>query len=354
MKSPYIITIFVTTIMFACNSDAGSNNDSQCISVTEYDSTYIRSSVPMGDILDVAMFQNIMILKQEAEKDVFLFVDCTTGNVIKTWGRRGHGPQEFIDFGMSVDVCDSTLAFVEWDTRTLHIVNVNDIVTDTNQVRISSQTYPYTRDFRPNKLYRIGRGWLALGYFASSRLGYLTKEMKEVESNVDYPFEHDDISLLFAGTVFQGKAACVGSLGAIITNMSDALEIVSVDSMGNITKTVEVKPTMLPKYSNSYGQLRNLYSENSAGYSDVCADAEYIYILSGGELRYKDFAANGLMSTSIIKYDWNGNLICEYKLPFPVSEICVHGTKLYGIRPNGEDVIIYSFDIEKQKNEISQ
>ena len=54
MKSPYIITIFVTTIMFACNSDAGSNNDSQCISVTEYDSTYIRSSVPMGDILDVA------------------------------------------------------------------------------------------------------------------------------------------------------------------------------------------------------------------------------------------------------------------------------------------------------------
>lgn len=349
MKSPYIITIFVTAIVCACHSGVKSNSNSQSVSVTEYDSTYIHNSVPMGEILEAAMCQNIMILKQEAEKDVFLFVDCSTGNVIKTWGRRGHGPQEFIDLGTSVDVRDSTLAFVEWGTRTLHIVNVNDIMADTNQVRISSQMYPYTRDFRPNKLYRIGSGWLALGYFASSRLGYLTGDMKEVTSKIDYPFEHDDISLLYAGTVFQGKAACMESRGAIITNMSDALEIVSADSMGNITKTVEVKPTMLPKYSNSYGRLGNLYSENSAGYSDVCVDAEYIYILSGGELRYKDFATKGFTATSIIKYDWKGNLICEYKLPFSVSEICVQGTKMYGIQPNGENAIIYSFDIEQQK-----
>ena len=348
MKSPYIITIFVATIVCACHSGVKNNSDSQSVSVTEYDSTYIHSSMPMGEILETAMCQNILILKQKAEKDVFLFVDCSTGNVIKTWGRRGHGPQEFIDFGMSVDVRDSTLAFTEWGTRTLHMVNVYDIMADTNQVRISSQTYPYTRDFRPNKLYRIGGGWLALGYFANSRLGYLTGDMKEVASNIDYPFKHDDISMQNAGTVFQGKAACVESRGAIITNMSDALEIVSVDDMGNITKTAEVKPTMLPQYSNSYGRLANLHGENSAGYRDVCVDAKHIYILSGGKLRYEDFAAKGFTATSIVKYDWKGNLICEYKLPFPVSEICVQGTKMYGIHLKGEDVIIYSFDIEQK------
>lgn len=354
MKSPYFITIFIATIVCACHSGVKNNSNSQSVSITEYDSTYIHSSVPMGEILEAAMCRNIMILKQRAEKDVFLFVDCSTGNVIKTWGRRGHGPQEFIDFGMSVDVCDSTLAFVEWGTRTLHIVNVNDIMADTNQVRISSQTYPYTRDFRPNKLYRIGDGWLALGYFANSRLGYLTGGMKEVASNIDYPFEHDDISMLYAGTVFQGKAACVESRGAIITNMSDALEIVSADSMGNITKTVEVKPTISPQYTNSYGRPVNLYSENNAGYRDVCVDAEYIYVLSDEENINSDCDGKAYTATSIVKYDWKGNLICKYKLPFPVSEICVQSTKMYGIRTDGEDVIIYSFDIEQQNNEISQ
>lgn len=339
---------FATTLICGCQSGKKNNSDLQLVRVTKYDSIYVHSDVPMGEILEAAICNNTMILKQESEKDIFLFVDCPTGNVIKTWGRRGHGPQEFLNFGMSVDVRDSTLAFMEWDTRTLHTLNVNNIMADKTPFHISNQTYPYTRDFRPNKLYRLGNGWLALGYFANSRLGYLTEDMKEVASNIDYPFKHSDISCLYAGTVFQGKAACTESRGAIITNMSDALEIVSVDSMGNITKTAEVKPTMQPKYSNSFGRLANLYKENSTGYIDVCADSEYVYVLSGGELNYKECAEKGFMATSVVKYDWEGNLICEYKLPFPVSEICVQETKMYGIRLDAEDVIIYSFDIEQK------
>lgn len=352
MKLYYIIIGFATILICGCQSSVRNNSDLQLVRITEYDSIYIHSNVPIGDILEAAVCQNTMILKQYADKDIFLCVDCSTGNVMTTWGTYGHGPKEFTDFGINVDVRDSMLAFMEWDTRTLHTMNVNDIMADKKQFQISSQTYPYTKDFRPNKLYSLGNGWLALGCFANSRLGYLTADMEKVASDIDYPFEHGDISRLSAGTVFQGKAACMESRAAIITNMSDALEIISVDSVGNITKTAEVKPTMLPKYSNSYGRLSSLYKENSTGYIDVCVDAEYIYVLSEGELNYNDCAAKGLAATSIIKYNWEGHPICEYKLPFPVSEICVQENKMYGIRVNDEDVIIYSFGLDLQQNEI--
>lgn len=331
---------------FSCQSGVKNNAESQLIRVTEYDSTYIHSNVPISEVYEAAIYQNTMILKQDAEKDIFLCVDCPTGNVVSSWGTHGHGPKEFTGFGMSVDVQDSMLAFMEWDTRTLHTININDIIANKKNLHISSQAYPYTRDFRPNKLYRLGNGWLALGCFASGRLGYLTADMEEITSDIDYPFEHNNLSNLYAGIVFQGKAACVESRGAIITNMSDALEIISVDSMGNITKTAEVAPSLQPKYSNLNGRVTNLYSENSAGYIDVCADVEYIYVLSAGKINYEECAAKGLMATSILKYDWEGNRICEYKLPFPISEICIQGIKMYGIRVNGEDILIYSFELD--------
>lgn len=336
-----------------CQSGEKNNTVSQLISVTEYDSTYVHSNEPISEIYEAVMYQNTMLLKQNAEKDIFLCVDCPTGNVVSSWGTHGHGPTEFTGFGMSVDVRDSMLSFMEWDTRTLHSVNVNDVMTDKKNLHISSQTYPYTRDFRPAKLYRFGNGWLALGCFANGRLGFLTADMKEIASDIDYPFEHSNLSNLYAGTVFQSKAACVESRGAIITNLSDALEIVSVDSMGNITKTAEVAPTLLPKYSNLYGRVTNRYKESCAGYIDVCVDAENIYVLSAGNLSYKECAAKGHTASSILKYDWEGHLICEYELPFPISEICVQGTKMYGIRMSGEDVLIYSFELEQQRNEIS-
>lgn len=348
MKLSYTMIIIVTTLICSCQSGVKNNSDLQLVRVTEYDSIYVHSNVPIGDISEVAMYQNTMILKQNAHKDVFLCVDCPTGNVVATWGTYGHGPKEFTGFGMNVEVRDSTLVFMEWDSRTLHALNVNDMIANKKQFHVSSQTYPYTRDFRPNKLYRLGNGWLALGCFANSRLGYLTADMKEVALDIDYPFEHRDISCLYAGTVFQSKAACAESRGAIITNMSDALEIVSVDSMGNITKTAEVKPTMLPKYSDSFGRLVCLYKENSVGYIDLCVDSEYVYVLSGGALNYSECVEKGLTASSVVKYDWEGHPVCEYELPFYVCEICVQGTKMYGIRMDGEDVIIYSFELEQQ------
>ena len=86
-------------------------------------------------------------------------------------------------------------------------------------------------------------------------------------------------------------------------------------------------------YNQSIGGIKNIAVSDDL----ICFS---LFLQNYNEAAKTDFASNELFC-----FDWDGNKVKKYVLPFPIGNFCIDGTHIYGVRNFEDKIIIYRFNM---------
>lgn len=337
----FIIYIIFMVLLFAsCNTnESGINGISNCIRVYDYDSIFIENK---GMIAGMGIHENTLVIKLEESKYQYMFIDKKTGDFKAEWGSVGKGKNEFLDFGNNFVINDSSLVFMDSNTNNFVYVSLADIIQYHDTVSIYKDEYPYTEDFRPSSFTLLPNDTkITLGFFSEGRFGILDNKNKIMDLTAEYPFDTDDIPNIYKGTVFQGKIASFGNHFAIYTVLSDILEIYQLQK--DEVKRIFVSDFKhVPEVTERFGRYNIDHKNCIGGINGMSVNKDYIFLLFS-EQNYNVYAEKGFISNEILCYDWAGDKIKKYQLPFDVLYFCVDNERIYCVGEVEDHYVCYIF-----------
>jgi hypothetical protein len=192
---------------------------------------------------------------------------------------------------------------------------------------------------------------IVIGTFKDSRFGILDAENNIMNCSSDYPFKYEEIPGIFRGVVFQSKIKTNSrqSKFVISTNQSDIFEIYQITDTGIVSIYLspfhhipKIKPT--PGRNSGYDIDRN---ESIGGIVNMAVTDDYIYIMYTAE-KSAESSYSGHLLDEVLCYNWNGEKIRKYILPFPIraTTLCVDNAYIYGARDFENETMIYRFKMD--------
>ena len=194
----------------------------ETVNLTVSDSIYSDKELPMGPVLSIKSWRNVLILSHHSDNYRFSFIDSRTGRLVARWGEKGNSPSEFIDFGSDFFVQDSLLIFQSSMKKTMNYISIPAIAL------VKTESYPYTADFRPLQIMPMGEKKVATGLFSHGVLGLLD------ENNQIVGTFSCDLDGLYRGTVYQLILSCNVHKKRLLVSVShsDVFEIYELQANG--------------------------------------------------------------------------------------------------------------------------
>ena len=184
MKYCYIY-LMLLLLIFSCNRKQENSIDKfdNIINLSVSDSLFSDNELPMGTVLSMKNWKDILITCHHADDYRFSFIDSKTGKLITRWGQKGNAPNEFIDFGSDFFIQDSLLVFQSSMKKSINYVSIPAILRGAKEVLVKTEIYPYTADFRPLHIVPIGNRKVATGLFKQGVLGVLDENNNVITTN---------------------------------------------------------------------------------------------------------------------------------------------------------------------------
>lgn len=344
MKNEVLIVAFLSVLCFSCTprSEGGVADFNDVVEITEYDSLYSDRDCLFGPVTDMEISDGIIALSHRNDEYNFSFIDAGDGRLLKRWGRMGEGPNEFLDFGSGFIFSDSSLVFMEQMKKNLVYVPLSGVLSE-DSIAIRKEAYPYNVDFRPVVFTLSGGYKIFGGAFSKGRLGIIDRRDSIRECLFDYPFPTEPLDGLFKGNVFQCKLKSKGGKFVVQTFYSDVFEIYQCteDSVSRIYVSAFSNPPQVVKRNNRYGLD---YDASIMGLGAMAVSDELICFLYS-PLSVNEFDMQGGASSEVLCFDWTGNKVRKYILPFPVNTFCVDKDYLYGVREYEDESVLYRFPL---------
>ncbi|WP_291530365.1 BF3164 family lipoprotein [Bacteroides sp. UBA939] len=345
MKNNLVLIILLSIIFVACEQPSVSIDtfDEVC-EIVAYDSIYSDEDV-LDIITHIGIHNDILIAKYMRDEYNFSFIDATNGKLLKRWGKVGEGPGEFIDFGGDFFIQDSCFVFVERNKQMINSVSLTDILGDSSTINVVKEPYPYTVDFRPFRFRFLDNQTIATGSFKEGRFGILDSNNNIVGCYFDYPFAYDEINGIYRGATFQGEIMTNNKQGKFVisTFASDIFEIYQVSDSGVYKKFVTPYKNA-PLICQRRGRYAIDYDKSIAGLMKMAVSDDLI-CFTYSSLNYTEAAAMDKVSREILCFNWEGEKVKKYILPFPIGNFCIDEHYIYGIRYFDDKTVIYRFDL---------
>lgn len=347
MKKDRYVIFCILLLCFSCAKREKCNiTDFESVErITVYDNIFSDVEEPLGPVTGLAIYGNILVMGHMNDEYRFSFVDVKSGKKICRWGVRGEGPDEFIDFGSNFCVRDSFLIFQTVAKKEINYVSLKDILSHDTGVDIGKETYPYTVDFRPRRIYPLGDKKVVTGSFKNSFIGFLDKDNAIMPCEVDFPFPCEEVEGIFKGNLFQSQVILNEEHNRFAVSIfsSDVFEIYELD--GSEVNRVYISPFESVPQIYKRGERYAVDSDRSiAGFMSMTASPKQICCTYSSQ-NYSEAAAQGFVSDEVLCFDWDGNKIKKYILPFPVSMICLGNGFLYGVRQIDDVMNVCRFKI---------
>jgi hypothetical protein len=294
------------------------------------------------------MFDNIIIAKNvSGDNYIFSFYDIAKGKFLDNWGTIGQGPGEYVQTS-DYTILDSQLVFLDNMKKEINYIPIPDILNKSATLNVKRESYPYTVDFRPHTIHIINDKKIAIGSFKEGRFGVLDAENNILNCSSDYPFHYEEITGIYRGAVFQGqiKSNPEQSKFVISTFCSDIFEIYRVTDSG-IVRTFVSPFNHIPRIQKRPGGNSGYgidYNESIGGLTNMTVSKDFI-CFTYSEKNYTETSGSGKLSNEILCFDWNGEKVEKYILPFPINDFCFDNNFIYGIRDNEDETVIYRFKI---------
>lgn len=346
VKLKKIVTTLIVVILFAgCNTNKITTSWNEERQIQEYEVIYSDDKFEAGgDISEMRLWNNVLILYYSSGEYLFDFIDIATGERLCYWGRRGRGEGEYLSTGSSFEVNDTTLMFIDDYAKLIIKADVRAILNGASDAIVSRQPYPYTRDFRPRTITSIGEVMVATGVFSSGCIGLMDSEAKVIPNHTPYAIGRNLENAQFAGMLFQRE---------LMGNQYNR-KIVQRYYASDIFEIYTVQDTILNKIYLSEGgnepQLKFTqhperpyiidYDNSIAGFVNMDATDNGIYFTYLAE-SYAKVTGSELCSNELLSFDWNGCKKVKYLLPVSVAEFCTDDNYLYGVGFQEAATLIY-------------
>lgn len=341
----HIVYCICSMLLWSCTEKQEVFNDfPKVVELTEYENIYSDKEYAINTVTDMTVYNNILIAKHMNDEYAFSFIDLETQNVCR-WGEIGQGNGEFLDFGLEFSVRKDSLLFTELFQRSNNKVSINEILSNQKDIFIRRDSFPYTKDFRPSRFAYLGDVKIALGSFVGSRLGLLDGTNQIINSNVEYPFQCEEIPPLYRGSVYQGSLRSNEKRHRFVisTFSSDIFEIYQLAD--GIVKPIFVYPfNELPPFKQRGDRYGIDNQKSIAGITYMATNDEYICFKFSSGNRLEDMK-RGFESNEILCFDWDGNKVKKLTLPFAVGVFCLDKEYLYAVRSFNDENTIYRFKI---------
>ena len=341
----YYIYLMLIPFIFSCSrkQENSINQFDDIVNLSVSDSLFSDKELPMGTIISMKSWKDILITCHNADDYRYSFIDSKTGKLITRWGQKGNAPNEFIDFGSDFYVQDSLLVFLSSMKKSINYVSIPAILRGEKEVLVKTEIYPYTADFRPLRIVPIGNRKVATGLFKHGVLGVLDENNNIVGTYSDYPFPYE-VEGLYRGTAYQLVLSCNTYRQRLLASVShsDIFEIYELDTNG-LHRVYVNKFDKIPVVQMRDGRLGIDDSKSIGGILGLFNTDSFIY-LGYSNLSLKEVSLNDYMFDEILCFDWNGNKVKKYNLPFPISTFCVINSLLY-VTSLDNNMTIYRLNI---------
>lgn len=346
MKNNIVLLVLLFIAIVACQqSNVSIDTFDKVSEITVYDSIYSDEEDALGVITDIEIWGDVLVAKHMRDEYSFSFISVANGKLIQRWGKRGEGRDEFLDFGSGFTIKDSLLVFVEQMKKSINYASIQDILNARSIINIVKENYPYNVDFRPMRFCFLDNQKVAVGAFKEGRLGVLDSNNNIVDCYYDYPFNCGKVEGLYRGSVFQCdiKSNKKHDMFAISTYVSDVFEIFQVSDDG--IYRIFVSPFRNePKIWEKGGRFAIDYDNCIAGLMKMAVSDDLI-CFTYSSLSYTEAAAKDITSKEILCFNWKGEKVKKYILPFPISNFCVDEHYIYGVRYFDDKTVIYRFGL---------
>lgn len=347
MKNIYWSIICVIFLCGSCGqSDSEEIESFEVVkNIVDFDSIYSDKNSPSGIITAIDVFDHMIIAEHGDDEQFFSFIDIENGRLLRKWGNRGKGRNEYIRLGAGFSINDSALVFLDEVKQEVNYVPIEEVL-DSVELQIKKDPYPYTRDFRPFHMIMIGRWKIAVGGFTDGRFGILDSLGQVVHCSFDYPFDMpDEIDGIYRGVVFQSQIKSSQKQSKFVLHVvySDIFEIYEIK--GGKPYRIYVSPfNYVPQIKEARNMNRYALDsrKNIVGLTKMAVSDNLIAFLYSTDLCW-DFRKGTQQLNTVLCFDWNGNKVAKYILPIAVNGFCIDSEYIYGYRYDGDETVFYRF-----------
>lgn len=319
--------------MVSCTKEpAGVDAFSEVEKVTEYEVVYSEQEDPLGMVTHMDIVDNILILEHVMDTYRYSFVDVDRKEMLCRWGTVGEGPNEFIDFGTHFFLQDSLLVFSSLSKRELNYVFIPELLHTTSSPEVKRESYPYVATFRPRKICPVNDIKIVMGSFDTGLGGVLGKDNEIIGTFSDFPFSCEAVQGVLRGSVFQSQIAANPSMGRFVVSIlsSDIFEIYEIRE-GAVHRVYQSSFEHIPQVKEKGGRFTVDGEKSMAGLMNVGVSSRLLCFLYSSQ-SYVEASRKDKFSDEVLCFDWDGQKVKKYILPFPVCRICLDDNFLYGIR----------------------
>ena len=299
---------------------------------------------------------------------MFTTIDIATGRVIKNWGEKGQGPNEFQGL-IDIYYNYSETGLNIWDSRTLKLYFCSNSNLESDSVYF--QEIPITMGGLERKdFFVVMRTAVQIDtslFFVLAGNGnkiftLLDTNSSEKKEIGDYPSEDNlnnkgsDLHTFHRNMAYQGRIRYNKSLKKLVyaSRYSEMFEIYNVDgtnvklAMGNYSTIPKYKEIVSPSLGRSvvYEDIKNGKGRNLW----LTVSEKNIFILYQDYSKKEAIDVDGTVkeiADMVLVFDWDGKPIKAYTLDCFIQTISYDKTtnRLYAIHHNPYPEIIY-FDLE--------
>ena len=349
-------------ILWACNNK-------KYDSIVEYFKTNQQLTHIVFDLQDaenelldpnsIAISGNTIITWNPGSPKIFTTINIATKRIIKHWGTKGQGPNEFSGL---IDLYNnySESGLNIWDVffGKLYFVSHSDLESDSSYFQTVSTglNKPESldrRDISPSVVQIDTSLFIVVaGGRSNKRLALFDLKSNEVKEIGDFPSEdmNTNLPVGLRNIAYNGRIRYNSSLKKLVsmTFSSEMFEIYNVN--GTNVELAMGNYTTVPKYreigSRGLTSVKIETIENGKGRNRALElSDEYIFIL------YQEYKRVGMVKPTdykitadiVLVFDWNGNPVKLYTLDSFVTDISYDKTtnRLYAIHNNPYPEIIY-------------
>lgn len=342
-----LYVFFITTcIQLSYSCSCKSNSISEFDDIVEIkDAFLLFSDSTMGEIDGIMPWHNYIILNHNHDTCVFSMLDVESGEIIRKWGRKGHGRNESLSFGRKFHIQDSIMSYYDKRAKELCFIDLSKIEQIGN-CNVRKESIPYDVDFRPSYIIKTDSYYYGIGHFKKGRIGCLDSQKRDTSPEIDYPFDMKGLNFLEKGMVYQGMIMYnkKQNKNLLITYCSDIFEIIQTDHHGRIYRSFVNSDGYAPAIKETNEKVTIDTKKSIAGFLNGFVDDKSIYLLYSS-LTYDEVVNKDYQSSQILAFDWKGNKKTKYILPYDIQSFYVSKDYIVGVAVCNGVNKIYRFKI---------
>ncbi len=332
------LVFFILTItLITCTNKTAKINKSKInedfpvtTKIVDFDTILCMNSIIFNNTpKQMNIVDSVLIIQQIEGDKYFLFVNLKNKSIIKSWGDKGKGPNEFISIS-EFSLKDSCMQFMDYIKNQIVYVKVNEIIHQ-DSLKLLTKSYPNNMDFRPFKIYHFNQKKIVLGGFKNNRIGVLDKDNNIIGTFCDYPFP-TKIKGIYRGATFQGMLGINETKNKFCSIIfgTDIFEIYSYKE--NNPQRIYISNFQTPNVRRINKSI-NIMNSFNTGIRGLSVTPDFIF------LRYY-YNKKNMETKEILCFDWNGNKKVKYIFPFQVLETTATNKFMYLITYDNENTFL--------------